>query len=657
MQIPFLKKIFKRSTVANPTKWLLELFGAKNSKTGVTVNETSAMYYTTVYSCVKIISESLASLPLILYERLERGKRRAVEHPLYGVLHDLANPYMTSFVFRETLQNHLLTYGNAFCEIQRNKAGEVIALWPLLPDRTSIEIVNDKKLYTTRVKNEEIKLPADRVLHIPGLGFDGLKGYSPITMAMEAIGLGLAAEEFGAKFYANGMNIGGVAEHPSKLSEQGAKNLRESINKTYAGLGNAYRVLLLEEGMKFQRINITPNEGQFLETRKFQKAEIAGFYRVPPHMIGDLDRATFSNIEHQSLEFVKYTLRPWLVRWEQAIVTQILSPFEREKYFAEFLVEGLLRGDLKSRYEAYAVGRNSGWLSADEIRELENMNPLPDGKGEIYLVPLNMVPVDMVMNPPETQPPQESSLKTDKETRSEERDVRAVENRNRTARSWQRTYSDAYSRIVRREKNDITRLVEKKLRNVSDFVSEIEKFYSGKFREYVLTTLRPVVNGLAEQIAAIAAEEVGGNPSPEELEKFYNEYLDSMAERHIESSRGQLIALAEKEEKPDEAILTRLDEWEETRPAKSSDNEVQRLTNAITKFAWLLLGVTTLRWVTMGSDPCPLCQSMNGKVVSIEKSFIEAGSEMNEGGVKMQVYHNIGHPPLHQGCVCGIVPG
>ncbi len=183
-------------------------------------------------------------------------------------------------------------------------------------------------------------------------------------MAMEAIGLGLAAEEFGAKFYANGMNIGGVAEHPSKLSEQGAKNLRESINKTYAGLGNAYRVLLLEEGMKFQRINITPNEGQFLETRKFQKAEIAGFYRVPPHMIGDLDRATFSNIEHQSLEFVKYTLRPWLVRWEQAIVTQILSPFEREKYFAEFLVEGLLRGDLKSRYAAYAVGRNSGWLSA-----------------------------------------------------------------------------------------------------------------------------------------------------------------------------------------------------------------------------------------------------------------------------------------------------
>ncbi|HNR79420.1 MAG TPA: hypothetical protein PKG85_04190, partial [Mesotoga infera] len=169
--------------------------------------------------------------------------------------------------------------------------------------------------------------------------------------------------------------------------------------------------------------------------------------------------------------------------------------------------------------------------------------------------------------------------------------------------------------------------------------------------------LRPVVNGLAEQIAAIAAEEVGGKPSPEELEKFYNEYLDSMAERHIESSRGQLIALAEKEEKPDEAILTRLDEWEETRPAKSSDNEVQRLTNAITKFAWLLLGVTTLRWVTMGSDPCPLCQSMNGKVVSIEKSFIEAGSEMNEGGVKMQVYHNIGHPPLHQGCVCGIVPG
>ena len=654
MQIPFLKW-FKRSNVTNPTKWLAELFGARSSKTGVAVNETTAMYYATVYSCVKVISESIASLPLIVYERLDRGKSRAKDHPLYTVLHDLANPYMTSFVLRETLQNHLLTYGNAYCEIQRNKAGEVIALWPLLPDRTKPQIENSKKYYVTTVGGQEITLMPDKVLHIPGLGYDGLKGYSPIRMAMEAIGLGMAAEEFGANFYANGMNVGGIAEHPGKLSDQGSKNLRESINKTYSGLGNAYRVLLLEEGMKFQKVSITPNEGQFLETRKFQKAEIAGFYRVPPHMIGDLDRATFANIEHQSLEFVVHTLRPWLVRWEQAILTQLFSPFERERYFAEFLVDGLLRGDMKSRYEAYAIARSNGWMSADDIRESENMNPLPDEKGEIYLVPLNMVPVEMVMNPVE-KPKETDSIRAlqPQEIRSE-RNVRAVANRNRLAKAWVPAYRDAYDRIVRREKNDITRIVEKKLRNASDFVSEIEKFYSGKFRDYVLKTLRPVVNGLAEQIQMVAAKELGGEPSQEELEKFYNDYLDSMAERHISSSRGQLVALAG-QETPDEAVLTRLDEWEEKRAGKSADNETIRVSAAVAKFVWVLLGATALRWVTMGEDPCPFCRSLDGKVVSIEKHFIEAGTDMEVEGNKMTVYGNTGHPPLHQGCQCGIVP-
>lgn len=655
MQIPFLKW-FKRSNITNPTKWLAELFGARSSKTGVTVNETTAMYYTTVYACVKVISESIASLPLIVYERLDRGKTRAKDHPLYSVLHDLANPYMTSFVLRETLQNHLLTYGNAYCEIQRNNGGDVIALWPMLPDRTQPHIEGDRKYYVTTVAGKEITLSVDKVLHIPGLGYDGLKGYSPIKMAMEAIGLGLAAEEFGANFYANGMNVGGIAEHPGKLTDQGSKNLRESINKTYSGLGNAYRVLLLEEGMKFQKVSITPNEGQFLETRKFQKAEIAGFYRVPPHMIGDLERATFSNIEHQSLEFVQHTLRPWLVRWEQAILTQLFTPLERRAYFAEFLVDGLLRGDLKSRYEAYAIARSNGWMSADDIRETENMNPLPDGKGEIYLVPLNMVPVDAVMNP--TEPvPQESGSHKHHEHRSEERDVRAVANRNRISKSWLPAYRDAYDRIIRREKNDVSRLVEKNLRTVADFVSEIEKFYSGKFKDYVLKTLRPVVNGLAEQISAVAAEELGGSPSQEELEKFYNEYLDSMAERHIRSSRGQLVALAEQEEKPGEAIIMRLDEWEEKRPEKEAQDETIELAAAVAKFTWVLLGVTVLRWVTMGDDPCPFCQELNGKVVSVEKNFIDAGTDFDVGGKVMAVYNNKGHPPLHQGCVCGIVPG
>jgi HK97 family phage portal protein len=234
---------------------------------------------------------------------------------------------------------------------------------------------------------------ADEILHIHGFSRDGIVGLSPIAYARESIGLGLAAQEYGARLFANNTTPKGVIEYPGKFKNQDTLNrLKEQIESAHRGLTNSHRMLILEEGMKWAQTGIAPEDAQFLQSRKFQIAEIARIFRIPPHMLGDLERATFTNIEHQSIDFVVHTIRPWLVRWEQEIMRSLLLPSQQKTHFAEFNVDALLRGDIKSRYDAHAVGIRNGWLNADEVRQLENMNPIPDGKGQQYMVPLNMAP-------------------------------------------------------------------------------------------------------------------------------------------------------------------------------------------------------------------------------------------------------------------------
>ena len=369
---------------------------------GKAVTERSAMQMTAVYSCVRILSEAVAGLPLHLYKYTDSGgKAMALDHPLYHLLHDEPNPEMSSFVFRETLMTHLLLWGNAYAQIIRNGKNEIVALYPLMPNKMSVDRDENGRLYYTyyRGSDEAIKdkefavtLQPSEVLHIPGLGFDGLVGYSPIAMAKNAIGMAIACEEYGAKFFANGAAPGGVLEHPGTIKDP--QRVRESWQSTFGGSGNANKIAVLEEGMKYTPIGISPEQAQFLETRKFQINEIARIFRVPPHMVGDLEKSSFSNIEQQSLEFVKYTLDPWVIRWEQSIQRSLLSADEKSRYFVKFNLEGLLRGDYQSRMNGYAIGRQNGWMSANDIRELENLDRIPaeDG-GDLYLINGNMLPL------------------------------------------------------------------------------------------------------------------------------------------------------------------------------------------------------------------------------------------------------------------------
>lgn len=374
-----------------------------NSSSGKTVTERSAMQMTAVYACVRILSEAVAGLPLHFYRyKADGSKEKAIDSNLYHLLHDEPNPEMSSFVFRETLMTHLLLWGNAYAQIIRNGKGEVIALYPLMPNKMSVDRDGNGKLYYTYTRSDcepnamngsSVVLEPKDVLHIPGLGFDGLVGYSPIAMAKNAIGLAIATEEFGSKFFANGAAPSGVLEHPGTIKDP--SRVREAWQSQFGGSGNSGKVAVLEEGMKYTPISISPEQAQFLETRKFQINEIARIFRVPPHMVGDLEKSSFSNIEQQSLEFVKYTLDPWVVRWEQSLSRSLLSEDEKKQYFFKFNLEGLLRGDYQSRMNGYAIARQNGWMSANDIRELEDLDKLsPEQGGDLYLVNGNMLPLE-----------------------------------------------------------------------------------------------------------------------------------------------------------------------------------------------------------------------------------------------------------------------
>jgi HK97 family phage portal protein len=380
----------KASGNARPAEWLFEaLVGARNAS-GTRINQDTALNIAAVWACVRLISESVASLPLILYRPEGEGRERVLDHPLYDVLKDAPNQYMSSMTFRTTLTAHVLTWGNGYAEIKRSAGNQVRELLPITPDmvklvvdganRMSYEIINPDK----SVRN----ISRRNMLHIAGLGYDGLQGYSPIRRARESLGLASATELFGASLFGNGVHAGGILEHPGQLSDKAKQHLEESLRKRFSGPADAHKTMVIEEGMKWSQTTIPPDDSQFLETRKFQVEEIARWYAVPPHMIQSLERATFSNIEHQAIQFVIHTLRPWLIRWEQEVNRKLIPV--NDDIYSEHLVDALQRGDIKTRYEAYNIGRNAGFLSPNDIRRMENM-PEIDG-GDEYLAPLNMRP-------------------------------------------------------------------------------------------------------------------------------------------------------------------------------------------------------------------------------------------------------------------------
>lgn len=659
LKIPIVSKWLERRflTLSEIDEHLDARISGAEVSSGMRVSEKTAVHNTAVYACVRILAETVASLPLIVYERTENGeKRRATEHPLYALLHDAPNPYMTSFAWRELLQAHLATWGNAYADIEWGQGGNALSIWPLRPDRMrDIKQKHGKRVYVYRTPDgTDTELPAKRVLHIAGMSPDGMRGYSPITLGAEAIGLSSAAEQYGARFFGNGARPTGVLQHPGKLSDQARTNLRDSWNAAHQGLSNAHRVAILEEGLQYQQIGIPPEAAQFLQTRKFQLGEIARLYRIPPHMLGDLDRSTWANIEHQAIDFVVHTVRPWLVRWEQTLNRQLLDNSRR--FFAEFLVDGLLRGDIGSRYSAYATARQWGWLSTNDIRRLENMNSVENG--DVYLQPLNMVEAGAEYQPT-SRPTAESKtlelLRAERRTRTKGGAVARM----RLATSFERVFADAAERIVRRETADIRRTARRELKERAElqFVEWLQQFYETA-PAWITRFMAPAVYTYSEAVHAQAAAEVGAAETTAEHTEEMRRYLERWVAGYTASSRGQLEAIlrdaAMQGVEPLALVEQRLDEWEERRPSKVAKNETVQVAGIVAKAVFAAAGVRRLRWVNAGDSPCPYCQEMDGRVVGIDEPFLAASGTLESEDGSMRLRKPTFEPPLHQGCICQV---
>jgi len=373
----------------NFSAWLDTLDSAGGTGSGVSISNESAMRQVAVMACVRLLSETLAAQPFAVYRRTSSGgKEYASDHDVHPVLHDAWNAYQTSFVGRETMQAQAVNRGNTYAVIERDGGGYLMGLWPVPYNCIEPVIWNGGLWYRiTSDGTEQLGIApglyaAKDILHIPGLGFDGIRGYNPIMLAREAVGLGSAAERFGAQFYGNGARMSGLLTTDQPVNEGQAKTLQKSWNEIHGGVYNSHKTALLTHGIKYTALSVNPDEAQFLDTRKYQLSEIARLFRIPPSMIGASsgDSATYANHEQRMLEFAQMSQRPWNVKWEQECNRKLFTPRERGRYFVEFNMDAILRADIKTRYESYALGVDR-WLTRNEIRDLENRNPVPGGDG------------------------------------------------------------------------------------------------------------------------------------------------------------------------------------------------------------------------------------------------------------------------------------
>lgn len=621
------------------------LFDTGQSAAGVSVTHDKAMGLTAFWAGVRVISQTIAGLPCKTYMRVDGGRELAEDHHVYKVLQERPNPMMTPFVFREIRTAHCLTWGNSYAEIEYDKAGRVIALWPLLPDRTGVEIQGGEKVYYTQINNKKIYLPADRVLHVPGLGFDGLQGYNVIKMHRDSLGLSMAANEYGSTFFGNSGRPSGIITKQGSSSDKEREQLRAEWNQMHTGLTRAQRTAILWGGMEWKPVSLPPEEAQFLETRAIQIEEVARILNINPIFLQHFTKVTTwgSGVVQFLTAFAKFTILPWLEREEDVLNYDLFGEGERGKFYVKYSIEQLMRGDPKMQAEILEIERRNGILSADEWRKLNDENPLPDGLGEDYFMPLNMAPVDKIRDADDV-----SLSRRSVEKRTEKRS--GIPYRVRLTRAHKAALEDAARRFVKRDTEALKKAAGK--RELDDWIDE---FYPGQQR-YIEQTMLPVITALTTVIGEAAADEI--EEDSVSMAKFAEEYTANLARREVGSSIGQIRKKQElvAEDDLEQELIDLADEWEERRPGKVAQNESVRASSGAARYMWGALGVSYLVW-RANADACELCSALDGKRVGIDKYFVDEGTSVTaEGVAPLTASENIGGPPLHIGCQCGIEP-
>lgn len=641
----------KRSILSSDQPWA-DLLAGQQTATGLAVSPESSLRVSAVYAGVRLLAESISSLPVDVIRR-EGGRRRVVDDPVGQLVTTQPNPEMDAPELWRMVMGWMLLEGNAYLYIERDSNGTPVGLWPL--PATSVWVWRDldrRIYYNVHVGDVEhaappvpvsARLGPEDVLHYRAFG-TGLYGLSPIRQIREAVGTSLAAQQYMGRFYQNDARPGGVVKVPENLNDTQYERLEKAWKAQHEGLKRSHLMAILEGGATWETVGLNPGDAAFIETQKWEVTEIARALGVPPHLIGDVERSTSwgSGIAEQGIGFVTYTLTPWITRLEWVTRRGLLTPVDG-RLRPKWRVEGLQRGDAQARYNAYAVGRNWGWLSANDVRQLEDMDPVPDG--DTYLQPLNMVPAG---EPPAAgggdEPPRAAV-------------TRSRQTRRRIADSFRPLIADTDLRMAKMERSEVSKLVRQQLRqsrSPSVFLDAVQELYDGQIRDRTIERWLPVFTTFAAEVASDAAEDIAGEAP--ELEQWVRSYVRSHAAYRIGSAAGQIRSTVNTSDEAADAVLALLDSWVEQRPERTATWETNQLPNAAAREVWRNAGVRQLRWATVG-DNCPFCLNMHDTVVGIEEPFVAAGGNVTGLEEQLQIDRNTHHPPLHPGCNCEVVPG
>lgn len=654
------KRSFAVSESLPDNHWFFRWLGGR-SEAGVVVNEQTALNTLMFVNCVSLLADTFATVPIGVYQRLDRGRKPATTHPLYNTLHSEPNPLTNSFDYRHQMMLHLATWGNHYSEIVRRR-GEVVALWPYHPASVRLKHAGrGDVVYVVRDGAEEREIAGRDMLHLRGLAMSGVVGLPPLTIMRQSLGIATAAQDYGARFFANDARPSILLKHPGVLGEEGRRNLRDSFKEDHGG-DNRGGVGVLEEGMDIVTLSVPPEDAQFLQTRQFEARQVAGFFRVPPHLISDVERSTSwgTGIEQQQIGFVVHTMQPWFTRAEQELTRKLIRPEDRDRYYVRFNVNGLMRGDFNARKEFYATGRQWGYFSANDVRELEDMNPVENG--DVYLQPLNMVEAGYEPQPDAGAVRNQNPARVEQRAR-QDAEQRSIVARQRLASRHVALYRDVIARLIRIEKQEVG--AQARRRSADDFEQWVRDYYYDRFPARVEEHMEPPVRTLMGLVADEVSDELDGDVPADDLDVFARQYVVTMAKRHCGDSRSRLLALlhehegrAVRQDTTLEALVdAELETWDDRVDIDAQD-EAYRSSNAAALFAYGLLGVLALRWVATGTDPCDYCEGMNGRTVSTGNPFLAAGEEFAPGGVAALVSQSsIKHPPIHTGCQCVIAPG
>ena len=612
----------------DPPGWMKSAFGW-DTASGVEVNPDTALQNMSVLSCVTLIAEIEAMLPLITYERLERGKQRANSHYLYSVLRDVPNPEMTAMTYRQTITGHTALRGNGLSEIEFDNAGRVKYLWPLNPDKVRrMERRNGKLFYVitlpSSVGGQDVGLPAENILHIRWFTTNGLWSLSPIQQARQSIATSLAAQEYMARFFSNNAEPGVVLKTEKELSDKAYNRVKGDWEERHKGLENAHRIAILEEGLSVEKLGVDNKDSELLQLLGFGTADIARLYHISLDMLAESDKAaTYASVEQFGERFVQYTMQPWFVRWEQEISRSLLTESERKKYFAEHLVDALLRADIATRYAAYVQGINNGFTSPNEAREKENLNPYEGG--DVYLAPLNLTTVDQLSQPVgglraiggadahlyelRSGAPLQAVPESDQELRSN----RSAASRRRMMLSQRKVFRDTAARVLRRELRDVLDAAKKAIgkRDAQSLNLWLDQYYQ-KHEAFVQRQFSPVMSAYADMVAGVAGDEVNANEGQfnDQVERFARAYVNAYAARHVGINLANvraLIADATDQEDPIQALESAFENYQDARADEIALKESNRENNATSRLVYVAAGFKRMGWHAV--DHCEYCRA------------------------------------------------